>query len=131
MWSGEDLLVLLITLADLSPEHSQRVSSFHIAVACGAGVAVRVPLKRISLARGKKQVLLHPMLRGIEIVVAALRSIELFMRTPLHDLSLLHHQNLISAPDGRKPVRDYKRGPALHEIRKAMLDHLFRFGVEA
>ena len=71
------------------------------------------------------------MLSGIQIVVAALRGIELFVRASLHDLSLLHHQNLVGAADGRQPVRDHKRGAALHEIREPVLDHLFRFRVEA
>ena len=53
------------------------------------------------------------------------------MRATLHDLALLHHQNLVGAAYGGKPVRNHKRSPALHEIRESLLDHLFRFGVEA
>src|SRR5450755_2959747 len=71
------------------------------------------------------------MLARIEIVVAAARGVELRMRAPLYDLSLLHDHNLIGAANGRKAVRDDERSASLHEIRKTLLDHLFRFRVEA
>src|SRR5258706_9457536 len=99
----------------------ERVSGLHIAIARLARAAISLALKRVALARREKQVVLHPMLPGVQIVVAASRSIELFVGASLDELPLLHHQDLVGAANGRKTVRDHKRGPALHEIRKSML----------
>src|SRR5580704_2591860 len=119
------------TLADLSSKHAHGVGVFGIAVARLTGGAVPFSFGLVSLAGREKQILLHAMLSGVQIVVAAARGIELLVRAMLDDSSLFHHQNLVSAADGREPVRDYKCGAALHEIRKAVLNHLLRFRVEA
>src|SRR4030081_3511720 len=71
------------------------------------------------------------MLPGIKIIVAALRSIELLMGTALNDLSLLHDKNLVGAAYCRQPVRNHERRSSLHQIRKAVLNHLLRFRIEA
>src|SRR5271169_1785066 len=119
-------------LADLSSEHTQSVGGLHIAVARLRGSAGSVPVSvsRVPLARREKQVMLQPLLPCVEIVVATLQGVELLVRSPLDDLPLLHHQNLVGATDGRKPVRNHKRRPALHEIRKSVLYHCLRFGVQ-
>src|SRR6202011_3520734 len=71
------------------------------------------------------------MLPGVEVVVAASGGIKLLMSAPLDDLPLFDDQDLISTADGGKPMGDHKRSPPLHEICKAVLDHLLRFRVEA
>src|ERR1700722_19748796 len=70
------------------------------------------------------------MLLGIEVVVASPRRIELPVRAVLHDLSLLHDHDLIGPADRRETVCNHECRAPLHEIRKAMLNHLFRLGVE-
>ena len=93
--------------------------------------AVAVHSDRIAFAGSEEQIVLHAVLPRVQVVVAAARGIELRVRAALHDLSLLHHHDLIGAANRRKPVRDDERGPSLHQIRKALLDHLLRFRVEA
>src|SRR5580700_970716 len=118
-------------LANLSLEHTQGVGGFDIAIACRTGAAVPVCLKLAAFARREKEVMLQAMLPGVEIVVAALRAIELFVRAALDDSPLLHHQNLVSATYSRKPVCDHECRSPLHEIRKSLLNHLLGFRVEA
>ena len=93
------LAVLLMWLANLSPEHAQRVGGLHIAAGL-ARAAVSISLKRVALARCEEQVMLQALLPGVKIVVTTLQRIELLVRTPLDNLPLLHHQDLVSATDG-------------------------------
>src|SRR5579872_1061628 len=70
------------------------------------------------------------MLAGVQIVIAAMRGIEFFVRPALENLPLLHDENLIRPPDGGEPVRNYESCAPFHQIRKPFLDHLLGFGVK-
>src|SRR5690348_1165445 len=85
-------------LAHLSADKIHSRIEFSIAVAI-SGIG-----NRVALARRQEQVAFEAMLFGVEIVVAAVHGVELLVRATLQDLSLLHHQNLVGAADGRKPV---------------------------
>src|SRR5271154_6227061 len=52
------------------------------------------------------------------------------MRAAFDDLALFHNQDLLSASDGGKPMRNHEGGTALHQVAQAILDHCLRFGVE-
>src|SRR5271166_3522117 len=71
------------------------------------------------------------MLLGVELEVASAQSIEFFMSPAFDNLSLLDHQNLIGAPNGRQAVGDHKGSAALHQVGEALLDHLLGLGIEA
>src|SRR5579871_1047860 len=71
------------------------------------------------------------MLARVKVIVTPASGVELRVRAALYDLSLLHDHNLVGASDGRKTVSNHKSCASLHEIRKALLDHLLGFGVEA
>ena len=70
----------------------------------------------VSLAGRQEQIVLQSLLLGVEIEIAALRGVQLFVRAALDDLALLDHQNLVGAADGGKPVGDHERGAALHQV---------------
>src|SRR5882724_6878008 len=71
------------------------------------------------------------MLLVVEIEVAGLKRIELFVRAALDDPPTFDDQDLVGATDGGEAVCDHKRGPSLHQVRKTLLDQRFGFGVEA
>ena len=70
------------------------------------------------------------MLAGVEVVVAALESVERLVGAALDDVSLLDDQDLVGAADGGEAMGDDKGGAALHEEVEAVLDHGFGLGVE-
>ena len=53
------------------------------------------------------------------------------MRPPLDDLASLDHQDLVSAPNGREPVRDHERGAAPSQRAQAVLDERLALAVQA
>src|SRR5260370_7588331 len=53
------------------------------------------------------------------------------MRAALDDASGFDHQDLLRAPNGRKPVRDHERSSAAHQVAQALLNQRFGFGIEA
>src|ERR1035438_6791517 len=53
----------------------------------------------ITLPRRQEQIALQTMLLGVELEVASMQRIEFFMSAPFDNLSLLDHQDLISAPN--------------------------------
>ena len=70
----------------------------------------------VSFARRQKQIRLKPMLARVEVVVAAAHRKQFRVIAALHDHALLHHQNLVGAPNRRQPVGDHKRRPSLHQL---------------
>src|SRR5271167_771204 len=68
----------------------------------------------ISFAGSEKQVRLEAMLPGVQIPIAASGGVKLGMVAALDNPSAFDHQDLIGTADGREPVRDHERGPALH-----------------
>ncbi len=99
----------------------------------GSGIGQRglVFLHRVAFAGREKQVLLEAVLLGVELVVAAAELEQRLMRAALDDAAAFDHQDLIGAADGREPVGDDERRAALHQVREALLDQRFGFGVEA
>src|ERR1700722_14893293 len=51
------------------------------------------------------------------------------MIASLNDLTSIKHQDLVSMPDGRKPVRDDKARPAQQQSLQSLLDLTLRFGI--
>ncbi len=70
------------------------------------------------------------MLAGVEVVVAAVESVEGLVGSALHDLALFDYENLVGSADGGEAVGDDEGGAALHEEVEAVLDHGFGLGVE-
>src|SRR5207245_4382434 len=66
----------------------------------------------------------------VERAVAAAECDELGVRAALDDLSLLEHENLIGAANGRQPVRDDERRPALPQRSQSVLDERYALAVE-
>src|SRR5262252_723662 len=70
------------------------------------------------------------MLFGVKIEVSSMQSIEFVVCTTLDDAALFNHQDLIRTANCRQAMRDYERGPALHELREALLDHSLGLGIQ-
>src|SRR5579863_794990 len=85
----------------------------------------------VAFARGKKQIIVQLVLARIHIPVAAMQSIQLGMRAPLDDIPVFDHQYLAGAANRRQTVRDDESRAAPHQVRETLLDHRFRFGIEA
>src|ERR1700674_95843 len=85
----------------------------------------------ITLPRCEKQIAFQTMLLGVQLEVTSAQRIELFVSAAFDNLSLLDHQNLIGAPNGRQAVRDHKGRAALHQVGEPLLNHLLGFGIEA
>ena len=52
------------------------------------------------------------------------------MRALLHNVALLHHQNVVGVLNGAKAVRHHDAGAVLHITLQGLLYVLLRFGVE-
>src|SRR5579863_715767 len=87
-------------LANLTFKHTQGVSRLHVPVTGSAGVSVLIHVRGIAFAGREEQIVLNPVLAGVEVIVTALRRIELLVGAALQNLSLFHYQNLIGAADG-------------------------------
>src|ERR1051326_4725931 len=85
-------------LARLSASEIHSCTDFSVAVAIGIAAIGN----RIALAGREEQVAFEAMLFGVEIVIAAVHDVELLVRATLQDFTLLYHQNLVGAADGRK-----------------------------
>src|SRR5271166_5877418 len=118
-----------IGLTDSSSQHTQGVGGFSPAVL--AGCAASFDGDGVTFPRSQEQIVLDSVLSRVEVVVAAARGVKLRVGAALHDLSLLHNQDLVGPANGREPVGDDERSASLHKIRKTLLDHLLRFRVEA
>src|SRR6202041_476409 len=119
---------IAIGLANISSQHAQSIGGFPAAVLARAA---SIDGNCVPFARSQEQVVLDSVLPGVEVVVAAARGIKLGVGAALNDLPLFHDQNLVGSPNGREPMGDDEGGASVHEIRKALLDHLFGFRVEA
>ena len=60
--------------------------------------------------------------RGVETVERQ----QVDMTAPLHDPSMIHHQDQIGGEHGRNPVRDHDRGPAMRELQHRLLNGMFQ-----
>src|SRR5208283_3300079 len=127
--AAETMGAVVIDLTYFSSQHTQSVSRFHVAVL--ARCAVPGYCKRIAFTGSQEKVLLYAMLPRVQIVVAATSRVELRMRAAFQNSAPLHDHDLIGTANGRQPVRDDERGPSLHQIRKTLLDHVLRLGIEA
>ena len=56
---------------------------------------------------------LNPRLKCVQLVVPPLSGHESVVAAPLHNLSILHHQDQIGSLDGGKAVGDDNGGPPL------------------
>ena len=77
----------------------------------------------------RNRLLSEAVLLGVEIEVTAAERVERLMIASLDDAACFDDQDLIGAADRGKPMRDYERGASAHEIREALLNHGFGFGV--
>src|ERR1700674_319938 len=119
-------------LADLAPHQAQRIGWSHIGIVAANLITILARVQGgIAFTRSEEQISLQALLLRIEIEITALCRIEFLMRAALHNLTVFDDQNLIGSADRRKPMRHHKPSAALHEIRKSVLDHGLRFGIEA
>src|SRR6202034_622469 len=81
---------------------------------------------RRSLAFVRLLLQLQPVERG----VAAASAQQLVVAAGLDDQAILDHENAIGMHDGRQPVRDDERGPALAEFADCLLHVALRFRIE-
>src|SRR5215471_7912484 len=115
-------------LTDLSSEHAQ--GTIRLAILF-PGPVLRIDRDSVAFPRCKKQVLVDSMLPGVQVVIAAAGSVEFGVRPALYNAPLFHHENLVCATDGGKPVSNDKGRPALHQVGKTVLNQLLPFRVEA
>src|ERR1700731_1164005 len=71
------------------------------------------------------------MLFGLKVKGAPASGVERFMRAALNDAPAFDDQNLLRAPNRRKPVRDRKRGAPAHQVAQPFLNQRLGFGIEA
>src|SRR6266481_7031639 len=95
-------------LAHLATQHAQRCRRFAFTVARRRGLFGEDG-RRVAFARSEKKIVFQVMLLGVEIEISALGGEQFLVTAVLHDLSVLHHQNLVGSANGRKAVRDYER----------------------
>src|SRR5882672_1927599 len=115
----------------LSPNNPDRIRHASITPPVSARFSpVRVS-KRIPFARRQKQIRLHSVLLGVKIKVAATLRVQRLMRPALNNPPAFDHQNLLGAPNRRKPVRNHKRGAPAHQVAQPLLNQRFGFGIEA
>ena len=69
-------------------------------------------------------------LTGVELVVAAVLGQQILVVAPLDDLALLQDHDGLGVADGGEPVGDDEHGAARHQPVHALLDELFRAGVD-
>src|SRR6266567_351593 len=120
---------VVIALAHFSSQHTKCVGCFYVAVLRVCAIAIY--RDGISFTGGEEEIVLDSMLPRVQIVVSAVCGIKLRVCAALDDLPLFHDHDLVGPANRRKAVRDHERGTPLHQVRKALLDHLLRFGVEA
>src|SRR5665213_465887 len=87
--------------------------------------------EREVLARIDELVLLGAELRVVELPVATAKSQQLGLRSTLHDLTVLEHQYLIRARDGREAVRDDERRTAAAQRAQPVANERLALAVEA
>src|SRR6267378_626944 len=71
------------------------------------------------------------MLLGVEVEIAATSGVQRLMRAALDDAPGFDDQDLLRAPNGRKPVRDHECSSAAHQVAQALLNQRFGFGIKA
>ena len=69
-------------------------------------------------------------LRVPQLPVKAGLADQLLVTAPLNDLSIVHHEDLIDASQGRKPVGYEDRRPALHQTVERIQYHRLGAGVD-
>src|SRR5450432_3239058 len=120
---------VVMASANLSTQNTQGVARLGVAILFACAVLWRQ--HGIAFSRSQEQIFLHAVLSRVEVEIAAASGIELRVRAAFHDFPLFHHHDLVCAADSRKAMRDDKRSASLHQVRKALLNHVFGFGVEA
>ena len=69
-------------------------------------------------------------LPGIQVIVSALLCDQFRVGSLLNDLTVMHHQDHIRLPDGRKSMRNHKRGAPFHQMLDGILDQLLGHGID-
>src|SRR5579859_1707433 len=118
-------------LPHLSPDNADGV--------CQAGIASAVPAtalafrsrNHVALAGSQEQIALQAMLLVIKFAITSVHGVQLLVVAALHDTSLLDDQNLVRAPDRRKPVCNHKGRAVLHKVRESLLNQHLRFRIQA
>ena len=70
-------------------------------------------------------VLLRP-----ELAIGQAALHQLLMRADIHDLALLHHQDLVAIDQGGQSVRDDHHRPAAGDAEQIGVDHRLALGIE-
>src|SRR5579864_9045256 len=104
--------MLALHLPNFSPHHTQGVGIGGLF----AAQSIAVFDDHVSFARRQKQIRLHPMLLGVQIIITAAHLIKFLVRATLDDLALLDYEDLVGAANGRQTVRDHKCSAPLHEV---------------
>src|SRR3989449_7459214 len=78
-----------------------------------------------------EQVLLEPVLLVVQLAVPAVLREQLGVSAALHNLTPLHHKDLVGAANGRKAMGDDERGPAAPQRAQPVLDGGLALRVEA
>ena len=81
-----------------------------------AAQSIAVFYDHVSFARRQKQICLHPMLLGVQIIITAAHVIKFLVGAALDDLALLDYEDLVGAANGRQTVRNHERSAPLHEV---------------
>src|SRR5207253_11291416 len=103
--------MLALHLPNFSPHHTQGVGIGGLF----AAEAIAVFDNHVSFARRQKQIRLHPMLLGLQIIITVAHVIKFLVGTALDDLALLDYADLVGAANGRQTVRTRERSaPLLH-----------------
>src|SRR6266853_6842921 len=115
----------------LSANNSNRIRHSSITAPVSASFRAVGISQRIPFARRQKQIRLHSVLLGVKIKISPALRVQRLMRSTLDNPPTLDHQDLLRAPNRRKPVRNHKRGPPAHQVAQPLLDQRFRFRIEA
>src|ERR1700756_2112181 len=104
--------MLALHLANFSAHHTQGVGIGGLF----AAQSIAVFYDHVSFARRQKQICLHPMLLGVQIIITAAHLIKFLVGAALDDLALLDYEDLVGAANGRQTVRNHERSAPLHEV---------------
>jgi hypothetical protein len=98
-------------------------------VSCGPVAPGGVVALERAFTGSKKQIGFHGVLLGVQVVVAPVERLKRLVIPAFDDFAGFHYENLIGAPNRRKPMCDDECRPPAHQVPQPLLNQCFRFGV--